>query len=79
MDLDENFRASPSPYTQFLCRGVRSARLKGMAPGQKQHVSRKIYLLPEFLSYTGVTYLFGNLRTKAKKSIEQDFEFWGRA
>jgi len=35
--------------------------------------------LPEFLSYWGVTYLFGNLRTRAKKSRERNFEFWGRA
>jgi hypothetical protein len=33
----------------------------------------KIYLLPEFLSYRGVTYLFGNLRTRAKKLREQNF------
>jgi hypothetical protein len=40
---------------------------------------QKIYLLPEFLSYWGVTYLFGNLETRAKKSREWNFEFWGKA
>ena len=34
---------------------------------------------PRVLSYRGMTYLFGNLRTRAKKSREQNFEFWGRA
>jgi hypothetical protein len=34
---------------------------------------------PGFLSYRSVTYLFGNLRTTAKKSRERNFEFWGRA
>jgi hypothetical protein len=34
---------------------------------------KKIYLLPEFLSYRGGTYLFGNLRTRAKKSREGSF------
>jgi hypothetical protein len=31
------------------------------------------------LSYRGVTYLFGNLRTRAKTSKEWNFEFWGKA
>jgi hypothetical protein len=33
---------------------------------------------PRVLSYRGMTYLFGNLRTRAKKYREQNFEFWGR-
>jgi hypothetical protein len=34
-----------------------------------------MYLLPEFLSYTGVTYLFGNLWTRARKSRSQILNF----
>jgi hypothetical protein len=30
-------------------------------------------------NYIVETYLFGNLRTGAKKFREQNFEFWGRA
>jgi hypothetical protein len=39
----------------------------------------KIHLLPELLSYRDVTYLFGNLETRAKKCREQNFEFWAGA
>jgi hypothetical protein len=37
--------------------------------GQRPRVTcfKKIYLLPEFLSYRGVTYLDGNPRIGAKK------------
>jgi len=37
----------------------------------------KIYLLRQFVSYRGVTYLFGNLRTRARKN--KAAEFRGRA
>jgi len=36
-------------------------------PGLKTARFFKIYLLPELLSYRDVTYVFGNLRTWAKK------------
>jgi hypothetical protein len=39
----------------------------------------KIYLHPELLYYKDVTYIFGNLRTGARKKSETNYEFWGRA
>jgi hypothetical protein len=35
----------------------------------------KIYLLSEFLSYRDMTYLFGNHRTRAKKTKEPNLNF----
>jgi hypothetical protein len=58
--------------------GESDQRTQRLRPSRKQPVSRKS-LLPEFLSYRRVTYLFGNLVTRAKKSSERNFEFWGRA
>jgi hypothetical protein len=33
----------------------------------------KIYLLRQFVSYRGMTYLFGNLRTRARKNRQLNF------
>jgi len=55
------FSAPVHYYTSiFLGGGVRSTGLKGMALGQKWPVSRKSISPCEFLSYRGMTYLFGN-------------------
>jgi hypothetical protein len=48
-------------------------------PGLKTACFWKIYPLNEFLSYRGVIFLFENLKTRAKKSREQNVELWGRA
>jgi hypothetical protein len=45
-----------------------------MALGQK-YLFLENYLLPEFLSYRGMTYLLGNLRPGAGKYREPNFEF----
>ncbi len=35
----------------------------------------KIYLLPEFLPYNGLIYLFGNFWTVVRKNREPNFDF----
>jgi len=44
--------------------------------GPKMAYFKKVYLLPEFLSYRDVTYLFGNFRTGDKK-LEVEFGILG--
>ncbi len=39
------------------------------SPWAKKTISIEIYLLVEFLSYKCVPYLFGNLRTRARKKL----------
>jgi hypothetical protein len=73
-----------------LWKDLLTSNLGGWGWGVNQPASRRVQpwaqnsllqenLLRVFLSYRGVTYLFENLRTRAKKSRERNFEFWGRA
>jgi hypothetical protein len=64
---------------KFLSRGSWIRQPQGYDPGPKMACCEKIYFLPEFLYYRDVTYLFGNLRSRAKKNWEPNLEFWGRA
>jgi hypothetical protein len=43
------------------------------SPGLKIACFSKIYLIPAFLSYRDVTYLFTNLRTGGRKNREPNF------
>ncbi len=54
-------------------------QLIGYGTGPKTACFYKIHLLPEFLYYRGVTYLFVNLRTRTRKIREPNFEFLDQA